>query len=463
MKKLFAEETILFISLVKWFFLAAIIGLIVGLSTTVFLKSLEWGIGIGQQQARYFILLPLSMFLSALMIRVFAPDAGGHGTEKILEAIHKRSGKIKASVVPVKLVATVITIATGGSAGKEGPAAQIGSALSSVVADLFHFNDRERRKLVVCGISAGFSAVFGTPIAGAVFGLEVLVAGIIIHEDLFPSFVAGVFSFQVANLLGIHYYYNHIPISPVFNPYLFLIVIGAGIFFGFCSLYFIEILHFFKKIADSIKIWQPFKGIIGGLILIGLVYLFSSKQYLGLGTGTIESVLHGERIIWYAFLAKGLFTAITLNFGGSGGVITPIFFIGAAAGTAFAQWFNLDIPTFSAIGLVALLAGATNTPIASSIMAVELFGPTIAPYAALACIISFLMTGHRSVYPSQLLGIRKSMSLNVDIGMDMDKIKTTIAARDKSFLGFVLKTYARLHKEKSNGNGSSPEEKNGKN
>jgi len=108
MKKLFAEETVLFISLIKWFFLAAIIGVMVGISTTIFLKSLEWGIGIGQQQARYFILLPLSLFLSSLIIKIFAPEAGGHGTEKILEAIHKRSGHINAAVVPVKLLATVI-------------------------------------------------------------------------------------------------------------------------------------------------------------------------------------------------------------------------------------------------------------------------------------------------------------------------------------------------------------------
>ncbi|MBW6516512.1 MAG: chloride channel protein [Candidatus Cloacimonetes bacterium] len=459
MKKLFAEETVLFMSLVKWFFLAAIIGIIVGISTAIFLKSLEWGIGIGQQQARYFILLPVSLFLSTLIIKIFAPEAGGHGTEKILEAIHKRSGRINVAVVPIKLLTTVITIASGGSAGKEGPAAQIGSALSSLLADVYRFNDRERRKLVVCGISAGFSAVFGTPIAGAIFGLEVLVAGMIVHEDLFPSFVAGVISFQVANILGIHYYYNHIQISPIFNHYLFFIVVGAGIFFGLCSLYFIEIIHLVKKLADKIRIWEPFKGLIGGLILIGLVYLFSSKMFLGLGTSTIESTLHGERIIWYAFLVKGLFTAITLSFGGSGGVITPIFFIGTAAGAFFAQLFGLDVPTFAAIGLVALLSGATNTPIASSIMAVELFGPTIAPYAALACIISFLMTGHRSVYPSQVLGIRKSMSLSVDIGMDMEKIKTTIQTRDRSFIGILLKILHRFQKSRFNGNGDSSNEK----
>lgn len=453
MKKILAEESILFLSLIKWFFLSAIVGVIVGVSTTVFLKFLDWGIGIGQFHARYFLLLPLTLFISSLMIKLMAPDARGHGTEKILEAIHKRSGKINFKVVPVKLIATIITIGSGGSAGKEGPAAQIGSGLASSFADLLRVNNRERRRLVTCGISAGFASVFGTPIAGAIFGLEVLVAGIIVHEDLFPSFVAGIISFQVSSMLGIGYHYTPISIDAGFNNYLFFLVVISGIFFGLCSIYLIQILDFVHKIADKIRIWEPFKGLIGGVILVGLVYLFSTK-YLGLGIDTVQGTLRGEQVIWYAFLVKGLFTAVTLSFGGSGGVITPIFFVGTCAGVAFAQLFNQDTSLFAAIGMVSLLAGATNTPIASSIMAVELFGHHIAPYAALACIISFLMTGHRCVYPSQILGIRKSMSLNVDIGKDIEKISTTYRIRSSSLSGKILSLLGWFNRQ----NGASEDE-----
>ncbi len=450
MKKIFAEETILFISLVKWFFLSSIVGIIVGCSTAVFLKLLDWGIGIGQFHARYYILLPIAMFISSLFVKLFAPDAQGHGTEKILEAIHKRSGKIKFQVVPIKLISTILTIATGGSAGKEGPAAQIGSGLASSFAGLIRANNRERKRLVICGISAGFAAVFGTPIAGAIFGLEVLVAGVIVHEDLFPSFVAGVISFQVASLLGIVYNHNIITVAPTLNSSLFVIIIFAGIFFGLCSLYLIEILNFIARLAQKINIWEPIKGLIGGLIIIFLVYLFSDS-YLGLGLETIDTTLKGGNVIWYAFLLKGMFTAITLSFGGSGGLITPIFFIGTTAGAAFAQLFNQDISTFASIGLVSLLAGTTNTPIASSIMAIEMFGSHIAPYAALACIISFLMTGHRCVYPSQLLGIQKSMSLSVNIGMDMDKIKASVKLQDNIILHRII---SLLRWKKNNGDKS---------
>lgn len=335
MKGIFAEESILFLSLVKWFFLAALVGVIVGISTRIFLWLLEWGIGVGQFHARYFLLLPFAMFFSSLLIKYLAPEARGHGRDKVIEAIHKNSGKIDIKSVPIKLLTTVMTIACGGSAGKEGPAAHIGSALSSFFAGVLKFSDRERKKIVVCGISASYSAVFGTPIAGAIFGLEILVAGVIVHEDLFPSFVAGIISYQIASFLGVVYHISEIGINLQFDNGIFFVVVLSGIFFGLCSLYFIEIINLAKKLFKLIKIWEPLKALIAGILIVSLALLFSDK-YLGLGTETVDSLLRGNNIVWYAFLLKGLLTALTLEFGGSGGVISPIFFIGTAAGAMFA-------------------------------------------------------------------------------------------------------------------------------
>jgi H+/Cl- antiporter ClcA len=438
MKRKLKEETILFISIVKWVFLASVIGIIVGLSTTIFLKALNWSIAFTHQQPFYFYLLPIALFLSVVLTKYLAPDAEGHGTEKVIEAVHKRSGKINASVVPVKLAATIITLASGGSAGKEGPCAQIGAGLSSIFADLFKFNESERRKLVICGISGGFAAVFGTPIAGAIFGVEVLFAGSILYDVLLPSFISGIMAYQVSSFFGITYFYHPLKFTYVFSEFFFLKVVLLGLFLGICSLLLIEALYLGKKASEKIKVWQPLKGLLGGALLVVLALIFS-KQYLGLGLDTIEMSLSGGDIVWYAFILKIIFTMITLSLGGSGGIITPIFFIGATAGTAFATVFGLDKATFGAIGLVGLLAGAANTPIAASIMAMELFGPKIAPYAAVACVVSFLISGHRSVYPSQVLSIRKSSSVIVETGKAVEGLKVHVEPRKKSLSANIFR------------------------
>lgn len=321
-------------------------------------------------------------------------------------------------VVPVKLVATVITIAAGGSAGKEGPCAQIGAGLSSLFADLFRFDDNDRKKLVICGISAGFSTVFGTPIAGAIFGVEVLFVGTLLYDVLLPSFVAGIVGFQVSSALGVRYFQEAVNFIPDFTPVYFLRVCLAGVFFGFCALVFIETLRFFEWLRSRVPLSEIPRAFAGGAALAALALLFS-KRYLGLGLDTIRSTLEGVHAPLHAFLMKMVFTAVTLTLGGSGGIVTPIFFIGATAGSTFAHVAGLSSSVFSAIGMVSLLAGAANTPISASIMAVELFGPAIAPYAAVACVISFLMSGYRSVYPSQVLAVEKSSSISATRGREM--------------------------------------------
>ncbi len=442
------EESVIFISILKWFVLSTAIGVVVGVATAFFLKLLEWGTIRTHAFPYYFLFLPIAFFLSALMIKYLAPGAEGHGTEKVIEAVHKQSGRIKPMVVPIKLIATIITLAFGGSAGKEGPCAQIGAGLASIFASLFRFDDFDRKKLVICGISAGFASVFGTPIAGAIFGVEVLMVGSVLYEVLFPCFIAGVTSYQVSSAIGVTYYYHPMNFVPVFKELFFIKVALAGIFFGIVSFILVELLKVGKDLADRLRIWPPLKGIIGGLVLAGLA-LAISDQYLGLGLTTIQASLQGVKMAWFAFFLKIIFTSITLNFGGSGGIVTPIFFIGVTSGSLFAQIWGLDVATFSAIGMVALLAGAANTPIAASIMAVELFGPQIAPYAAVACVISFLMTGHRSVYPSQILSVSKSPSFELEIGDDIDSTHVHYKPRKKSLIGACLLALESLKNRKN--------------
>jgi H+/Cl- antiporter ClcA len=241
----------------------------------------------------------------------------------------------------------------------------------------------------------------------------------------------------VSAALGISYFYYPLEFVQVFSEAFFIKVIFAGIFFGICSFLLIESLNlgnkYSKKLSKRFGISKPVMGLIGGTVLVLLTLIFS-RQYLGLGLDVIHSTLEGGDVSPVAFLLKSIFTSITLNFGGSGGIVTPIFFVGSTAGSLFARVLQVDTAVFAAIGLVSLLAGAANTPIAASILAVELFGTEVAPYAAMAGVISFIMTGHRSVYSTQILALKKSASINVVLGKEMETLKPTYQSREKSLI-----------------------------
>jgi H+/Cl- antiporter ClcA len=353
----------------------------------------------------------------------------------VIEAIHQRGGIIKPLVVPVKLLATVVTLASGGSAGKEGPCAQIGAGISSTLAGLFGFDETDRKKLVICGVSAGFATVFGTPVAGALFGVEVLAIGQLQYAVLFPSFVSGIVGYQISTALGTTYFHHPINFIPAFSELFFFKVVLGGVAFGLVSFLFIELLKLVERLSHRLRWWSPLRGLLGGTILLGT--LVFGDRYLGLGLTSVESMLNGTSIgMGYDPLVKMIATAITLSFGGSGGIVTPIFFIGATTGSFLAWTFGLDPATGAALGMVGTLAGCANTPISASVMAIELFGATLSPYAAVTCIVSFLMVGHRSVYPSQILAMTKSASLKPDLGgsvEDLHEVSTT--SRDASVVG----------------------------
>ncbi len=437
------EELALFTSVIKWFVLSILTGLGVGGAATGFLLALDWATAKTGQYPLYFLLLPAGMFLSSFMVRYLAPEAVGHGTEKVIEAVHRKAGKIPLRVVPVKFLATVVTISTGGSVGKEGPCAQIGGGVASLFADILRFDDMDRRKLVICGISAGFSTVFGTPIAGAIFGIEVLYVGNIFYDALFPSFVSGVVAYQVAQWLGLKYLHMPGAFEAVFSGSFVVEAAMAGVFFGIVSLVFVETMEGLYRLSIRSNLWPPIKALLAGAV-IAVAAIFLGKDFLGLGLPVIKGTLEGQLVPWYYFLLKMLFTSATLAFGGSGGIVTPIFFVGAAAGSVFAALTGSDPSTFAAIGMVSVLAGAANTPISASIMAIEMFGTKIGPYAAVVCIISYLITGHRSVYPSQMIVRSKSPTVLLEAGKLLEEIeRVEIAPRRGTLFELMLRCIDR--------------------
>lgn len=449
MQRKFVEQLTLLASVIKWTCYASIVGVLVGFGTAAFLRSLAWTTGQIARYPDYYLLLPVTLVVSSALVTWLAPEAAGHGTEKVIEAVHKRMGKIPLMVVPVKLVATVITLAGGGSAGKEGPCAQIGAGLASAFGGLLRLEDVDRRKLVICGISAGFATVFGTPIAGALFGVEVLVLGQVMYDVLFPSFVAGIIGFHVASQLGVDYPHLSTKIIPHLTSWSFAEMLLLGIWCGLIALIFIELMQLSHRLFSRLPWHSSVKAMFGGGLLVVIGKLISVR-YLGLGIDSIEASLNGTVLPAGASLMKAIATAITLGCGGSGGVVTPIFFIGSAAGNLFASLFHEPlVATFSAIGMVALLAGAANTPIAASVMAMELFGAGIAPHAAVACMVSFLIVGYRSIYPSQVLGMQKSTSLKVKTGRPLAEFEPAMVNhRETSLLGLMSKGYRLVRREK---------------
>jgi H+/Cl- antiporter ClcA len=382
------------------------------------------------------------------LIRRFAPTAKGHGTEAVIAAVHQRSGRIDWKVAPVKLLATVLTLAFGGSVGKEGPCAQIGASIASAFADVLRLNDEDRRRLVICGIGGGFAAVFGTPISGALFGIEVLYLGRIEYPVLFPCLVSGIVAHLVCGVRP-PVPALHESLAAMGRTEIVLLSIAFGAIFGIAALLLIETMRGIEKGLRRFQRHPYAVAAAGGLFLAGF-YKLAGAGYAGLGTDTIDAALSGAaQIALLAFLWKIVATAVTLETGGSGGIVTPLFFVGATCGAALARAFHLPIGAFAAFGFVSVVAAAANTPIAAAVMGIELLPGDIGVYAALAAGTAFLLVGHRSVYASQKIGLSKSAGLDIPMDVSIGELtRSGMRIRDGSLTGRVLR---RSHRREENG------------
>jgi H+/Cl- antiporter ClcA len=396
--------------------------MLVGATSTGFVLFLNFVIDTVPDATWAYLLLPFGLALSAWLTSALVPEAGGQGVERVIRAIHLHSGKMRWQVIPAKIVATILTIGVGGSAGNVGPCVQIGSGLSSFLADTLHFDSYERKTLVICGISAGFASIFGAPLAGALFGIEVLFVGSLAYQALFPSVVAALVGHLTASLLGIPEINFVASPFPNFDSTLFLLSLVGGGIFGIVSVIFVECLNGGKRLLRYLPASPPVQGAIGGSLLLGIGWLVSPEA-LGLGKETIQRALEGGTIVWALILGKILTTTLTLNTGGSGGIVFPICFVGATSGSALGWILGQDPSLFAALGLTSLLAGAINTPMTAVLLGLELFGLASGPYLLLSCTIAYLLSGHRSAIPTQLLQFTKAPALQAPLNQEIGELE----------------------------------------
>ncbi len=413
--------------LLKWIVLGGAVGLLTGSASAFFLASLDQVTELRIGHPWLLFLLPAGGALVSWLYLKYGRDSG-RGNNLILDRIHDNGpDPIPLRMAPLVLFGTLLSHLLGASVGREGTAVQMGGSLAEAVGRLFRVGSADRTLLLICGISGGFGSIFGTPLAGTLFGLEVLAIGLIRHEALVPAFVASFTGHLVTvSLWGIAHPHYSLGAVPDLSASVLLKVVAASIVFGLIGRAFGEVTHALKRGFARLLKNPVLRSAVGGTVVIGLVYALGTREYLGLGLPLIQASLadHGD-VSPLAFLGKFVFTTLSLGAGFQGGEVTPLFAIGATLGHTLAGLLQLYAPFLAALGFIAVFCGATNTPIACFLMGIELFGTDAAIYLFVACIVSYAFSGHGGIYPSQRIGVSKFRGLSFPPGTTLESARSS--------------------------------------
>lgn len=312
-------------------------------------------------------------------------------------------------MAPLVYIGTVLTHLFGGSAGREGTGVQMGGAIADFLSRFFKMHPYDRKIMVQIGIGAGFASVFGTPLAGAVFALEVIVVGRMRYDAILPIFLSAFFAHYACHAWGVEHTVYTMSEVPGLNIQTLLWVLLASLLFGLTAMLFSRSIGFWSGLAKKYVSYAPFRPLLGGICIALCVWLMGTTKYIGLGVPVIVSSFT-EVQMWYDFLLKLLLTTFTIGVGFKGGEVTPLFFVGATLGSALSALLPLPVSFLAGLGFVAVFAGATNTPIDCTLMGIELFGIEAGIYLGIACVAAYLFSGHTGIYTSQVVGSPKHLA-----------------------------------------------------
>lgn len=385
-----------------WSLLIILIGISAGSTSAAFLILLSLVTDFRIANVWVIWLLPLAGLIIGFGYHYWGKEIV-KGNNVVIDEFYNPQKPIPLKMMPMIFFGTILTHLFGGSAGREGTAVQMSSSIADQFTELFKLNNENRKLILVLGISAGFSAIFGTPITAAIFALEILVIGKFGLKAFIPSILVAFVADYTCHLCQAKHTVYSIPLIPPISLKNFLLTILVGIIFGLTAFLFKKSIHFFEEMFKEKVLYPPLRPVIGGLFIAIAASLFSISAYLGLGIPTIVNSFTAQQPI-ESFLIKILLTAYTLGAGFKGGEVTPLFFIGATLGNALFLLIPTDtlpMALLAGMGFVAVFAGATNTPIACTIMGIELFGIDCGLYVGVACGIAYFCSGKSSIYTSQ--------------------------------------------------------------
>jgi len=397
-----SEQAHISLWLIRWVLLGVAVGAVGGLTSALLLATLSWTTSTRNDHEWLLWFLPVA----GLVIGCLYHYTGGHsaeGNNLVIDEIHEPNAGVPKRMAPLVYLSTNVTQLFGGSAGREGAGIQLAVSVSDAIARVLPLSRDQRRILMIAAMSAGFGAMFGVPLAGAVFGLEVQSVGRIRYEALIPAFAASLTGDLVVRGLGV----THESLPQLgdlhTSAWVLLRVALLGVVFGLVGAVFVVLTHQLKKLSSRLLHWSPARPFVGGILIIGLTLAVGTRDYLGLSLPLAQSALDGQSTGGQVFALKLLFTAVTLGFGFYGGEVTPLQVIGATLGAALAPVLGLPVALGAVVGYAAVFGGVANVPLACTILAVELFGRNALIPSGIACVVAYIFSSHHGIYESQRL------------------------------------------------------------